>query len=54
MADLKVWQLWRYTFALFPYWIGFSWRKVGGMGRVVDLGFFKLVRARSSTAARPK
>lgn len=40
---MKVFRLRRGYIGFFPYWIGFSWRKVGGMGRVVDLGFVKLV-----------
>lgn len=34
----------RYTLGFFPYWIGFSWRECGPMGRVCDLGFVKFVR----------
>ena len=33
----------RLTVGVFWYWIGFSWRKVGGMGRVCDAGFLKFV-----------
>ena len=30
---------------IFPYWIGFSWRRVGGMGRVIDCGLVKVAIA---------
>ena len=33
----------RFTAGFFAYWIGFSWRYVGGMGRVIDCGFVKFV-----------
>lgn len=33
----------RLSIGFFPYSVGFSWRLVGGMGRVLDLGFIKFV-----------
>jgi len=34
----------RYTIGFFPYWIGISWRYLKSMGRILDLGFLKIVR----------
>lgn len=33
----------RLTIGLFPYSIGFSWRYLKSMGRILDFGYLKLV-----------
>lgn len=35
-------RIWRFTFGLFPYWIGVSRRSLGAT-QVIDLGFLKVM-----------
>jgi len=36
MTDVRCFQLGRLKVGVFQYWIGFSWRRVGGFGRVLS------------------
>jgi hypothetical protein len=40
---MRLVRMGRLSIGFFPYWIGVSWRKVGGLGRVLDLGYVKFV-----------
>ena len=43
----------RCLIGLFPYWIGLSYRRVGGLGRVIDAGFIKVAVAPSDRRGVP-